>query len=432
MFFMNQFVISYLYQRSYPISSPFAQPLQCSAKQRAVLEKNFIDRHLCPQQLVPRAHIILLAADGSTNTAIAAQVGRTEKVVSEWRSRWADAFPAIATAEAGGHTADLEALIQTVLSDRPRSGAPLTYTAEQVCQIIAVSRENPQHSGHPVSHWTPDILQVEVNNRGIAPGISPRTIGRIWEEAALKPHQMRTWEYPGRTDDPQFQQEVRVVCQTYAAASILAEQGIHTICVDEKTAIQALGCPYPTLPMKSGQPERQEFTYIRHGTLTLITDLDVVTGHVLASIGPTRTEEDFLAHIKNTVALDPLAGWVFVSDQLNIHKSEGLVQFVTQQCQLSLDLGTKGISGILADMESRAAFLSDSSHRIRFVYTPKHASWLNQVEIWFSILVRRLLKRLRCNSVNELKEHLANFVRYFNKTMAKPFKWTYKGKPLTV
>ena len=133
-----------------------------------------------------------------------------------------------------------------------------------------------------------------------------------------------------------------------------------------------------------------------------------------------------------TIDLDADAGWIFVVDQLNIHKSESLVRLVATRCDIEMDLGIKGKAGILKSMPSRVAFLSDDSHRIRFVYIPKHTSWLNQIELWFSILVRRLLKRASFCSVEELSDRIFAFIQYFNQTMAKPFKWTYKGRPLTV
>jgi transposase len=134
--------------------------------------------------------------------------------------------------------------------------------------------------------------------------------------------------------------------------------------------------------------------------------------------------------VQQTVQQDPQAEWVFVVDQLNTHKSAGLVEWVGQSCGIETELGIKGECGILENMQTRKAFLSDPAHRIRFVYTPKHASWLNQVEIWFSILVRRLLKRLSVKSIDELKQKIMAFIGYFNRVMAKPFKWTYKGRPL--
>lgn len=202
---------------------------------------------------------------------------------------------------------------------------------------------------------------------------------------------------------------------------------------DEKTGIQAL--EREISQMKPGQCERQDNSYERHGTQCLIANFEVATGKIIApTIGDTRTEEDFVTHIEQTVDTDPEGEWVFILDNLNTHRSEGLVNLVSKRCIFKddmPDLGEKGISGILKNMETRSAFLSDPSHRIRFIYTPKHASWLNQVEIWFSILVKRLLKRLSVKSTDELKDKISKFIEFFNKTMAKPFKWTYKGKVLS-
>ncbi len=207
---------------------------------------------------------------------------------------------------------------------------------------------------------------------------------------------------------------------------------MHTVSCDEKTGMQALERLHPTRPMKPGLIERWEYEYERHGTLTLIANFEVATGHVIApTLGPTRTEEDFARHLAATIDTDPHAPWIFVMDQLNIHKSETLVRLVAERCDLDSDLGVKGQSGILQSMPTRAAFLTNKTHRIRLVYTPKHTSWLNQVEIWFSILSRRLLKRASFTSIEELHERVLAFIAYFNATLAKPFKWTYKGRPLS-
>ena len=250
----------------------------------------------------------------------------------------------------------------------------------------------------------------------------------------MQPHRSRYWLNNKRVDNPeQFDAEVKTVCDLYEQAPYLAKQGVHVLSTDEKTGIQALQRAAPTKPMQSGQPALIEYEYIRHGTQALIANLDIATGKCIApSIGDTRTEADFMAHIAQTVAQDPDGTWIFILDQLNTHKSESLVRFVAKACGLQEELGVKGKQGILQSMASRAAFLRDETHRIRFVYTPKHTSWLNQIEIWFSILVRRLLKRGDFSSVNELRECILTFIDYFNETMAKPFKWTYAGRPLQV
>lgn len=232
--------------------------------------------------------------------------------------------------------------------------------------------------------------------------------------------------------DPQSDEKIAAINQLYQTAQERAARGEAIVSTDEMTGVQARQPKHPDLPMQPGQVLRREFEYIRHGTLSLIVNFQVAAGTVgQVSAGATRNEADFLAHIQRTVASAPqIVQWHFIVDNLNTHQSASLVRYVANESDLDIDLGTKGKSGILASLESRTAFLADPTHRLVFHYTPKHASWMNQIEIWFSILVRKLLKRGIFTSVADLKAKVLAFVAYFNRTMAKPFRWTYQGKAL--
>jgi hypothetical protein len=230
--------------------------------------------------------------------------------------------------------------------------------------------------------------------------------------------------------DAQRDEKIRDGCEVYARAPERAKQGERTISMDELTGVQALERNHPNLPMQPGHVLRREFEYMRHGTLSWFMNFDVVTGQVIEpSWGPTRTEEDALAHIQRLVASDPKATkWHMMLDNLNIHQSESLVRWIAQRQGIAQDvLGVKGKSGILHSMESRAAFLHDSTHQVVLYYTPKHASWMNQVEIWLSILVRKLLKRGNFITLDDLRDQILALIAYYNRTMAKPIKWTYTG-----
>jgi transposase len=235
------------------------------------------------------------------------------------------------------------------------------------------------------------------------------------------------------TQEPDFATKVADICVLYQEAPALAEQGERVVSTDELTGVQALERAHPGLPMGPGKVERREFEYIRHGTTSFMITRDVVSGQVLVpASGPTRTAADFLAHVQQVVATDAAATRRhFVADNLNIHLSTPLVRYVAALSGVTEDLGEPGKQGILRTRHTRAAFLADPRHALVFHYTPKHASWMNQVEIWLSILTRKVLRRGSFTSVADLTTRVLAFIAYYNHTMAKPFKWTYQGKPLT-
>src|SRR5438874_4441905 len=252
--------------------------------------------------------------------------------------------------------------------------------------------------------------------------------GTTAEKRGLQPHRFRYW----LTEVPDERRDEKIVqgCEVYAQAPQRAKQGERSISLDELTGVQAIERKHPDLPMQPDHVLRREFEYIRHGTLSWFINFDVVTGHVIApSWGPTRTEEDALAHLQRLIASDLQATkWHVILDNLNIHQSESLVRWVAEREGIAAEtLGIKGKSGILQSMESRAAFLHDPTRQVVFNYTPKHASWMNQVEIWLSILVRKLLKRGNFLSLDDLRDQILAFIAYYNRTMAKPIKWTYTG-----
>lgn len=201
--------------------------------------------------------------------------------------------------------------------------------------------------------------------------------------------------------------------------------GIHIVSTDEKPGIQALERDGITLPTKQDKVERREFNYIRHGTQVLTGNIHLATGKLISpTIADTRTEADFVEHIARLIQSDPKAGLVILCDQLNTHKSESLVRLIAKVLGDDQVLGEKGKWGVLKNMETRQAYLSNPEHRIRFVYTPKHCSWLNSIEVWFSILNRHVLCRGNFPSIQDLTQKIQHYIAYYNEHLARVWKWS--------
>jgi transposase len=311
-----------------------------SERQQKLLEE-FSKSRTLGKCLVQRAMIILLGFSGMLNEQIALQVGLNRLQVGIWRQRWRDAWEALCVWECTEPHRLREAILD-VLSDAPRPGTPATFTAEQVSQIVALACEPPKLSGRPIDHWTLRELRDEAIARKIVTDISVSQIGRFLQQAAVQPHRKKMWLNTTEKNPQKFQAEVENVCRTYQEAPAKAAAGIHTVCVDEATSLQAIERNAPDKPAQPDSVPKQEFEYTRHGTTTLTGGLDVVTGLIVCpTLEATRTEPEFVAHIARTVDTDPDAEWIFVLDRLNTHMSESLVKFIVERCDLPDALGKK-------------------------------------------------------------------------------------------
>jgi transposase len=375
--------------------------------------QTLVQKHSAKQSTVLRAKIILLADDGLQHQEIAKKLSIRNNTVSIWVARWLDLTDRAA---------------EDRLQDAPRPGAPDKFTPEQVCQIIALACEKPEDHGRPVTHWTHWELAEVAIEKDIVDSISASHLGALLKKKDLQPHRSKYWL--NVKADERKDERIADICALYHKSNDNAEE--ITLSIDEMTGIQALERCAADLPMSAGKPLAREFEYIRHGTQTLLAGFNVATGTIQGLCGNTRKEEDLVDLIKLLIKENPgYETYHFVADQLNTHKSASLVEYVADFCGIEDDLGIKGEVGILKSMPTREDFLCQKDKRIVFHYTPKHASWMNQIEIWFGILMRKVIKRGFFLSKDDLKNKILNFMDYFNKTMAKPFKWTYQGKVLS-
>ncbi len=204
----------------------------------------------------------------------------------------------------------------------------------------------------------------------------------------------------------------------------------HLLSIDEKTGIQALERYEERGPKSRGYKKRKEYEYVRHGTTTLIAAVNVEDGKVIGHHqGQTRDEADYYGFIKRVVdKLPELDKVTILSDQLNTHVSESLVIWVAQMEEYDQsELGVKGKQGILKSMESRRCFLERSTHRVRFVFTPKHCSWLNPIENWFAKLQRHIITNGNFTSIADLESKIERYIDFYNRDLAKSINWKFKG-----
>lgn len=342
-------------------------PLDVSARDRQVLE-GWLRAHKTEQRMWLRARVVLMAADGVTNRAIAVATGLSEEAVSRWRRRYAEA--------------GLKGL-----KDRDRSGRPPVYGHDERLRVVATVTETPPD---PAGHWTHQAIADRLADTGI----SADTVGAILKDLDLKPHLVRGWLT--RKDTPEFWERAFDVCGLY----LDPPDNALVLSVDEKTAVAARSRKHPTQPPAPGRVARQEFEYVRHGTACLMAALDVHSGQVLGADAARNDAAHFIAFLDEIDAAVP--------PHLAIH--------------MVADNGSSHVA------RATKAWLA-AHPRFHVHHTPPHASWLNQVELFFSILARRLLKHGEFASRDDLVAKLIAFIADYDAT-AGPFKWTYEGKPL--
>ena len=384
---------------------PFAETVALTDLQRAQLE-SLVRAGSTPQALVFRCRLILRAADRDhpTNLQIAAEFDCNRHTVAGWRNRY------LSNGLAG-------------LQDAPRSGRPRRFSPSERLDLINLASSTTEQQGCPATRWSLDDLAATLINRTAHDlAMSRSTIWRILDEADLKPHRSIYWL---NSHDPDFDAKAQEICKLYIKAPMMYQQGRLVICCDEKTGMQALGRPHPTQPAVPGKPERREQDYIRYGTRALIASFIVPTGELIGDLGPTRTSVDFATHLDHVAGQFPqIKGFDWVLDNLNTHWSLEVCRVIAQLCDVPFE------AAVLQTGKQRRAFLTDPTHKHVFHFTPIHGSWLNQVELWFSVFGRRFLKRGDFASMADFEARLLRYVEDHNRRHAHPYRWTYTGTPL--
>jgi len=357
-----------------------AHPLCLDSKQQEDLQK-ILRSGKAEVRLRFRASIIWsLAVEQQKEIDVARELETSTKTVRKWRNRFSQS--------------GIDGLY-----DLPRSGAPPKFDVCQRCEVIAIACDKPQYYGFPeYTHWNLDILTKAVQNEIEGPMMSRSSVFRTLSDNELKPHKMRMWLH---SKDPEFKEKVNDIVSLYTDPP----EDAAILCIDEKTGMQALERKYETQPAQPEKPGRYEYEYIRHGTQSLIASFEIKTGVVYGECGSTRTAAD-LEHFMENIAQEykDCSKIIIIWDNLNIHKDGPSLRWTT--------------------------FNQRHNNKFEFHYTPIHASWVNQVEIFFSILQKRCLKWANFHSTDELKEKVMAFIKRWNELDGHPFNWTFRGYPM--
>lgn len=352
--------------------------LQVSRRQRKQLEE--VLRHQRGEaRRYRRARMVLLAADGESISAIARMVGSNRTRVGYWLKRF-------------------EAQGMDGLDDESRSGRPIQITPLERHQVVAAACRSPKEFGQERTIWSHTALRDALIGAALVREISTSEIGRILDEAEIKPHRVKHWCH---SDDPQFQERMRAIVRLY----VDRPSGQPVLCIDEKTGMQVLSRAHPLKPAIPGRSGRVDFEYARHGTRCLFGCFNIASGKVLARCTETRKRTDFFEFMDEVAAVYRQRRVHIVLDNLNTHKNTSQGDFVS-------------------------SWNLRHGNRFVFHYTPTHGSWLNQIELWFGILSRRVLRYGSFETPDELEQAITAFTEYWNRVEAHPFRWTCEGLPL--
>lgn len=342
--------------------------------------QKIVRSHKSQQRMVFRASIILELGANKLVETTAQKLNTSVTTVRKWGKRY------LKSGIAG-------------LKDLPRSGAPVKFSVKQRCEVIAIACDKPENYGHDTyNNWNYNILTDTVNQNTEGPNMSVSSVFRTLNDNELKPHKVQMWLH---SPDPEFKEKVNKIVDLYNNPP---EDAI-ILSIDEKSGMQAVERKYEPKPAKPGQLARHDFEYIRHGTQSLITSFDIKTGAVYAHCGDTRKAVDLEAFMEEIAfQYQDVSRVIVIWDNLNIHKDGPGKRWTN--------------------------FNERHGNKFEFVYTPLHASWVNQVEIFFSILHRRCLKNTSFSSKKELRNKVLAFIKNWNENERHPFNWTFRGYPM--